>query len=65
MIDLSDRALQGLAILSVAALGGVALLTQSDYTQTIIIAVSAFLGALAKHFWGAQEAATPAVEGAV
>jgi hypothetical protein len=51
MIDLSDRALQGLAVLCVAALGAVALLTQSDYSQTIVIAVSAFLGALARHFW--------------
>jgi hypothetical protein len=51
MIDLSDRALQGLAVCCVAALGGIALFTQSDYSQTIVIAVSAFLGALARHFW--------------
>lgn len=51
MIDISDRALQGLAVLCVAGLGGIALFTQSDYSQTIVIAVSAFLGALARHFW--------------
>lgn len=58
MIDISDRALQGLAVLCVAGLGGIALFTQSDYSQTIVIAVSAFLGALAKHFWSSQEATT-------
>jgi hypothetical protein len=60
MIDISDRALQGLAVLCVAALGGIALYTQSDYSQTIIIAVSAFLGALARHFWPTEAASTEA-----
>jgi hypothetical protein len=61
MIDISDRALQGLAVLCVAALGGLALFTQSDYTQTIVIAVSAFLGAAARHLWPtATEATTEA-----
>ena len=57
MIDISDRALQGLAVLCVAALGGLAMFTQSDYTQTIVIAVSAFLGAAARHLW--PTSATP------
>jgi uncharacterized membrane protein YjjP (DUF1212 family) len=61
MFDISDRVVQVIAIVGITVLGSVALLVRGDLSQTVIVAVSAFLGGLVRHYWPASpvEASAP------
>jgi len=59
-LDISDRVVTCVAIAGVTVLGGIALFIQGDASTTMLVGVSAFLGALARHVW--PDTAVPEVK---
>jgi hypothetical protein len=58
MIDISDRVVQVVAITGITVLGAIALTVNGDLSQTVIVAVSAFLGGVVRHYWPENAAST-------
>ena len=52
MIDCSDRIVELAAIAGATVLGVAALIVDGDVGETIVVAIAAALGAVARHYWG-------------